>query len=164
MSTGCRGKPAANKHRMNTELSSFAARLRELISRPRSAIGDSQFNGLALELFALQFQNNFAYRKICEVRKLTPQVVEHWTQISAVPSAAFKELELTSLAPDERTAAFHSSGTTEQKPSRHFHNAASLAVYETSLWPWFVTNVQPDLKSEISNFNLVILTPPPAQV
>jgi Acyl-protein synthetase, LuxE len=54
-----------------------------------------------------------------------------------VPTAAFKELELTSLAPEECTAVFHSSGTTEQKPSRHFHNAESLSVYEASLWKWF---------------------------
>jgi hypothetical protein len=54
-----------------------------------------------------------------------------------VPTAAFKELELTSLTPEERTAVFHSSGTTEQKPSRHFHNDESLRVYEVSLWNWF---------------------------
>ena len=137
---------------MNQELSSFAARLRELISAgddvrsfhsiatggfnnepPHVGSYFENFNELALELFALQFKHNSAYRKICEARKLTPQVVEHWTQIPAVPTAAFKELELTSLAPDERTAVFHSSGTTEQKPSRHFHNAESLAVYEASL-------------------------------
>ena len=48
---------------------------------------------LALELFSLQFQHNPVYRKICEVRKLTPQSIEHWTQIPAVPTSAFKELE-----------------------------------------------------------------------
>ncbi|MGH7990655.1 MAG: hypothetical protein ACREDS_10775, partial [Limisphaerales bacterium] len=95
---------------MNQELLNFAARLRELISNRQSAIGNRQFYDLALELFALQFQNNPAYRKICEARKLTPQVVEHWTQISFVPTSAFKEFELTSLAPDERAAVFHSSG------------------------------------------------------
>jgi hypothetical protein len=117
-----------NKHRMNKELSNFAAHLRELISNRRSAIGNQQFNEFALELFKLQFANNFAYQKICEARKLTPQTVGHWTQIPFVPTAAFKELELTSLAPDERTAVFHSSGTSEQKPSRHFHSAESLAL------------------------------------
>jgi len=70
---------------------------------------------------------------------------------------------LTSLAPAERTAVFHSSGTTEQRPSRHFHNAESLAVYEASLWPQFCTSVLPDLKSQISDFKLAILTPPPSQ-
>src|SRR5208283_2595810 len=95
------------------------------------------FDALALELFALQFKHNAAYRKICAARGLTPEVVEHWTQIPAVPASAFKELELTCLAPNERTAVFHSSGTMEQKPGRHFHNAESLAVYEASLWTWF---------------------------
>jgi Acyl-protein synthetase, LuxE len=137
MVAGCGGKPAMNKHRMNKELSSFAARLRGLIANEQSAIGNQQFSELALELFALQFEHNAVYRKICEARGLTPRVVEHWTQIPAVPASAFKELELSCIPPDERTAVFHSSGTTEQKPSRHFHNAESLAVYEASLGKWF---------------------------
>ena len=122
---------------MNKELSSFAARLRGLIASSQPAIGESQFNELALDLFALQFKNNLAYQKICAARKLTPQIIEHWTQIPAVPTAAFKESELTSLAPDERSALFHSSGTTGQKPSLYFHSAESLAIYEASLWKWF---------------------------
>ena len=157
---GCRGKPATNKHRMNPELSRFAARLRDLIANPQSAVRNPQFSGLALELFALQFQHNPAYRKICEARKLTPATVEHWTQIPAVPTAAFKELELTSLAPGERTAVFHSSGTTAQKPSRHFHSAESLAVYEASLWTWFRQNCG----LRIAECGLVVLTPPPSLV
>ena len=98
---------------------------------------DNEFNELALELFELQFRYNSVYQKICKTRGLTSEVVEHWTRIPAVPTAAFKELELTCLAPSECTTVFHSSGTTEQRPSRHFHNAESLAVYETSLWKWF---------------------------
>jgi hypothetical protein len=138
---GCRGKPATNKHRLSKELSNYATRLRELIRQHEFFAGDqslhSQFDALALELFALQFANNPAYRKICEARQLTPQNVSHWTQIPAVPTTAFKELELTSIPEEERTTVFYSSGTTEQKPSRHFHCAESLAVYEASLWKWF---------------------------
>jgi hypothetical protein len=139
---------------MHPELSRFAARLRELISNSQRAISDAQFSELALELFALQFKYNSAYQKICAARQLTPPAVEHWTQIPAVPTAAFKELELTSLAPDERTAVFHSSGTTEQKPSRHFHSAESLALYEASLWKWFELHFGGDGE-------LVFLTPNP---
>ena len=119
---------------MNPELSHFAARLRGSI-----AIGfqNESFDALALELFALQFQNNPAYRKTCEAHKLSPQGVGHWTQIPAAPAAAFKELELTAIPAGERTAVFHSSGTTGQKPGRHFHNAESLALYEASSWNWF---------------------------
>ena len=115
----------------------------------------------------LQFQCNLAYRKICEARNLTPATVKDWTQIPAVPTGAFKELELTSLAPDERTTVFHSSGTTEQKPSRHFHSAESLAVYEASLWWHFqfaIANLQSPDKLAIGNWQLAILTPPPEQV
>jgi hypothetical protein len=148
----------ANKHRMNKELFSFATCLRELIHQHKFLADEQklhrQFDSLALELFALQFQNNFAYQKICEARGRTPKVVEHWTQIPAVPTAAFKELELTCLAQNERTAVFYSSGTTEQKPSRHFHNAESLALYETSLWSWFHFHFGADGQ-------LIFLTPSP---
>ncbi|MGA2280712.1 MAG: hypothetical protein ABSG80_10470 [Verrucomicrobiota bacterium] len=190
---------------MTNELSNFAARLREIIlsegrvprgsdselrtpnSELRNRDGGSynsplrDFISLALELFALQFKYNAAYRKICEARGFTPKVIEHWTQIPAVPTATFKELELTCLAPTERTAVFHSSGTVEQKPSRHFHNAESLAVYEASLWSWFQANVAIGAPSTVSanfqagivradseigaplakQFQFVILTPPP---
>ncbi len=67
-----------------------------------------------------------------------------------MPTSAFKELELTSLAPEERTAVFHSSGTTEQIPSRHFHNAESLLVYEASLWECFGKQ---NLESGIQNLD-----------
>jgi len=163
MCFGCRGKPAMNKHRMNKELSSYAARLRGLIANWQSAIGSRQFSELALELFALQFTNNTAYRKICKARGLTPEVVEHWTQIPFVPTSAFKELELSCIPPEERTAIFHSSGTTEQKPSRHFHSAESLAVYEASLLTWFEQNIF-DSRFTIHDSRLVCLTPPPELV
>jgi hypothetical protein len=159
---------------MNKELSSFAARLRDFILSegrvprvPDLKIrnGDSwnsslrDFDSLALELFALQFENNADYRKICEARGLTPKVIEHWTQIPAVPTSAFKELELSCIPSEERTAVFHSSGTTEQKPSRHFHCAESLAVYEASLWTWF----EKKCGVQSAECGVIILTPTPEQ-
>jgi len=152
---------------MNTELSSFATRLRELIHQHKFLAGEQElhqnFNSTALELFTLQFKHNSAYRKICDARKLTPQLVEHWKQIPVVPTAAFKELELTCLPPNARTVIFHSSGTTGHKPSRHFHNAESLAVYEASVWKWFQQNVLADSQFTIHDSRPVFLTPPPAQ-
>jgi hypothetical protein len=182
-----------NKNRMTIELSNFAAQLREAIQgrdaalrRPVGAARrpylEPEFDSLALELFALQFKHNAAYRKICEARGLTPGIVEHWTQIPAVPTSAFKELDLTCLEAVERTTVFHSSGTTEQRPSRHFHCLESLAVYEASLWVWFRHHLLSDkLKLELQrgqrtvgvqasacgcgdeDFGLLILTPPAAQ-
>ena len=146
---------------MNPELSRFATRLRERISDGRWSIADLPFAALALKLFTLQFKYNFTYRKICVARNRTPQTIEDWTQIPAVPTSVFKELELTSLAPEERTTIFHSSGTTEHKPSRHFHSAESLAVYEASLWSWFEKSLLSNSKLNTQNPELICLTPPP---
>lgn len=159
---------------MTSELSIFAARLREHIGfcaeefSRTDAVHDSawvqhadaEFNGLAIMLFTLQFKHNQPYRIICEARGVTPDALTHWTQIPTVPTAAFKELELTSLRPEQRSQVFHSSGTTEQRPSRHFHSAESLAVYEASLWPWLKEN----LRFTNDDLRLLSLTPPPRHV
>jgi hypothetical protein len=141
---------------MIAKLSNFAARLGHVSSQVED---DDAFNEIALELFALQFKHNPAYQKICAARDVDPRDVRDWTQIPFVPTAAFKELELTSIPSEERTAVFHSSGTTEQKPSSHFHCAASLEVYEASLWKSFETNVLSKHK-----FDLIVLTPPAKSV
>lgn len=133
---------------MTSELSTYAARLREhiaiwseelstpLVCTDRSLHDDIEFKALALMLFTLQYHHNDAYQKLCRARGIAPDDVNDWTQIPPVPAAAFKELDMTCLPPDERSRVFHSSGTTEQRPSRHFHNAISLGLYEASLWSW----------------------------
>jgi hypothetical protein len=154
---------------MMSELSIFAARVADFIAicagelssehhgNPDfQAHADAEFNGMALMLFTLQFQHNPAYRKFCEARKISPEAVTHWNQIPAVPTSAFKELEISCLPPEKRTRVFHSSGTTAQQSSRHFHSPESLAVYEASLLTWFRFHVQPGR-------HLAILTPPPSQ-
>jgi hypothetical protein len=147
-----------NKHRLNHNLVTFAARLRQILERPafisREQPWPASFESLALELFALQFDGNPAYRKICQSRRQTPDTVEHWTQIPHVSTSVFKELDLSCLLPEERTTVFHSSGTTNQRPGRHFHGPASLAVYAASLWRWF----QPHFRCENE---FLFLTPDP---
>ncbi len=147
---------------MTTELSNFAARLRDFIHYPE--VPSATFDEMALELFALQFEHNAPYRRLCVARGASPRSVIHWTEVPAVPTAAFKELELTCLPVPERTNVFHSSGTTEQRPSRHFHCAESLAVYEASLLSWFERHLAPDFGFRTSDFDFAVLTPPPAQV
>lgn len=158
---------------MTSELSIFAARLRAFMdisladytcleaadAQVLAQHADAEFNGLALVLFALQFARNQPYRKLCEARGVTPNLLAHWSQIPAVPTSAFKELELTCLSPGQRTRVFHSSGTTTQRPSRHVHNAESLEVYEASLWAW----LQQNLPIAIPDWRLLCLTPPEEQ-
>jgi hypothetical protein len=148
---------------------------------------DAEFNRLALELFALQFENVAIYRHLCRARSATPTTVTGWKEIPTVPTKAFKEFELSSLTPSERTHVFYSSGTTGQKTSRHFHNRRSLAIYEESLRLWFERQVLPEhyaridladqsvacsvepLSHQVKSgpreglFSLVALVPPPEQ-
>jgi hypothetical protein len=130
-------KPLSNLER-------FAARLRgnmvlSVSAGPTKALpsNEDEFNRLALELFALQFDHNPVYRRISEQQGISPRSIVHWSDIPAVPAAAFKELELSCIPASERTTVFFSSGTTEHRQSRHFHNKESLKVYEASLLTWF---------------------------
>ena len=143
---------------MTLKLSDFAARLRQMI---QSGFVPGEFGALALESFDLQFAHNPAYRRLCEARGVSPDTITDWLEIPAVPTSAFKELELSCLPAASRTTVFHSSGTTEHRPSRHFHNAESLVLYDTSLWPSFKRHVMPESGSLICDLRL--LTPPPAQ-
>ena len=137
---------------MNTELINFAARAGRVILQD-----DGAFDRHALELFALQFQFNLPYRRLAEAKGVTPSTVQHWTDVPFVPAAAFKEMEVSCIPEEERTVVFHSSGTTDRMPSRHFHCRDSLALYEKSLWTAFEENVAGLSK----DYDLVVLAPPP---
>ena len=149
------------------ELTSRFREFMDSCSQDAVTCHEFQFDRFALELFSLQFNRNAAYRIFCEARNATPSTVSHWAEIPAVPAAAFKDLDLTSLSDREYTTVFHSSGTTGQKPSRHFHNAQSLALYETSLLSGFFSaafpGAQPSQAPGNTRWHLGILTPPPFQ-
>jgi Acyl-protein synthetase, LuxE len=162
-------QPLEVQNRMSdsTTFADYAAQLRDFIRRHSAANENDlspevEFNRLALGLFALQFTHNAPYRQFCHARKVTPRTIENWTKIPALPAVGFKELEMTSLAPTERTCVFHSSGTTGQTPGRHFHNAESLALYEASLLPWFAEHLLPEMKT-VAKANFLALTPTPTQ-
>ncbi|MCP5517119.1 MAG: long-chain fatty acid--CoA ligase [Verrucomicrobiales bacterium] len=123
---------------------------------------DAAFNELALDLFRLQFDAIPVYRRLCEARGRTPDVVTGWHEIPTVPTRSFKDQAWTSLAETEHTRVFHSSGTTFDRPSRHHHNAASLAVYEASLTRWFARHLRPDA-GEGADPRLLALTPSPGE-
>lgn len=127
----------------------------------RPASTDEAFNRLALDLFGLQYAQVLPYRRFCEARGVSPLTVPHWSQLPAVPTPAFKELDLTSLDPDRRPRVFRSSGTSAQRPSRHYHDSESLGFYEASLLPWFRLHLLPDARQDL---RFLALTPPPDQV
>jgi len=150
----------------DNSLTDFAARLRRQML-DRALIPDPMFESLALELYRGQFAANGPYRRIAEARGARPEAVHRWQDIPAVPTIAFKDLDVSCLPAWEQTAVFHSSGTTSHRPSRHFHHPGSLHLYETSALTWFTEKVlNPDkgiAKPGSGDWSLAILTPPPLQ-
>jgi len=177
-------QPGENKNRMKWDNfpEAFAARLREYVlcqvalldsggkgatdlekssePSPNTALPKDQnrraaeFNNLAMDLFRFQVDRNGAYRELCQARGIAGRTIAHWREIPAVPAASFKDFEFSSIPPGERNRVFFSSCTTEQRPSRHFHNHNSLALYRDSLVPWFSRHFPPGLLESSRKFSM----------
>ena len=153
-------------------ISQFEARLREFFhssaSYTRNSDRETRFQKLALDLFQFQFASNDAYRDLCSGRGADLAQVTNWKQIPAAPASALKELELSCLPAVERTRVFYSSGTTRERPSRHFHNDRSLALYESSAASWFGERfglfTAANAEVPTSPFTMIFLTPQPSAV
>lgn len=153
--SGSRSEPASAPDPSALEaLEGFARRLSDAIA---SGWDGADFGERALELHRLQVAANPVYRRLAAAAGEPAD----WTAIPAVPTTAFKELELTSVPPGDRVAVFHSSGTTGQSPSRHFHGRASLALYERSLLAGFAPLAR---TAQGAPFRYLSLTPPASRV
>jgi hypothetical protein len=145
---------AYNALAMGNPLDAIAERVKRFIVSP----SPGGFEPLALEVFAFQFQRNLPYRNYCLRKDKTPDTVSRWSEIPAVPTGAFKELELTSLEPGKKPEAiFRTSGTTQGsgKPGRHL--VADLSVYEAAILPNFADHLLPDK----ARLRMMILTGSP---
>lgn len=105
--------------------------------------GEAEFDRLALELFADQYEHNSAYRRYCRSRRTDPGRVSTWTQIPPVPLSAFKELTLACGPAEDSAAVFMTSGSTD--PSRRGRNHhPHLRLYDASLRRNFARCFLPD--------------------
>jgi len=122
---------------------------------------DARFDALARDLFAHQFARCTPYRRFCEGRGRTPEGIQSWRDIPAVPTGAFKEVALRSFPAEREVHVFRSSGTaTEKRGEAHLD---TLALYEASLLPSFRRGVLPDLAPG-ARTRVRVLAPPPAEV
>lgn len=119
--------------------------------------GEGAFESLALEIFKHQFDLNGPYRAYCKTLKCTPDQVKRWEDIPAVPVKAFKSDDLCTFNPALAAAIFHSSGTTENRPSRHF--IKDLSFYEASLRFSF----EREMLHDNAALPFMVLTPPPSE-
>ncbi len=93
---------------------------------------ETAFNGLALELFAYQFENNQPFRRFSMQRERTPRTARSWRDIPAVPIDAFKDLTLSCCDPEAAARTFMTSGTTK-RGARGMSHHPTLAVYDASM-------------------------------
>jgi hypothetical protein len=115
------------------------------IQRGISAPADEEgFRRLALAVFEYQFAENEPYRRFCERRNATPDVVSGWREIPAVPAAAFKEASLICGGADVAEAVFRTSGTSQGRGRRGAHYVRDLQLYEASALPNFAAHLLPD--------------------
>jgi hypothetical protein len=119
--------------------------LRALMQRSAtSPLSDDDFNSLALRVFRHQFTLNIAYRRYCERRQHTPDAVEHWSRVPALPTAAFKEVQLVAGNAGAAVLAFKTSGTTRGTEQRGVHYILDSTLYDASLISTFASYVLPD--------------------
>jgi anaerobic magnesium-protoporphyrin IX monomethyl ester cyclase len=85
----------------------------EYVLRGMENNNEERFNELALREFELQFHTIEPYRKYCRKKGATPQSVERWQQIPAVPSVAFKKFIIASFPVEKAEHAYFTSGTTD---------------------------------------------------
>ena len=110
-------------------------RVLDWIREPRWSYSEKRFEELALELFAFQFEHCEIYRRFCEARGQAPGDVKTWRQIPAVPTSAFKEVELRCFPADDTVHRFRTSGTSTDVRGTLYLD--TLELYEASLLPTF---------------------------
>ncbi len=127
----------------------------------RAPVEGEEFERLALRAFEYQFAENGPYRRFCERRAGTPDRVARWSEIPAIPTAAFKAAALVCGDAAEAEIVFRTSGTTTQGPEgRGAHYVRDLSLYAASALP----NVQAHLLPDGARLRFLILGPSPAEV
>ena len=103
---------------------------------------DAEFNALAMRVFAHNVETVPAYAGYVRARGRGPESIGHWTEIPAVPTAAFKELALRDGTCDVERV-FRTSGTTRGPERRGEHHVCDLGLYRASLRATFEAYVLP---------------------
>ncbi|MBK7883056.1 MAG: acyl transferase [Chitinophagaceae bacterium] len=80
---------------------------------------EHNFNELALSVFKFQYEHNKIYGQYCDLLKIKPSRVQHFTQIPFLPIQFFKTHKVTATS-FEPQVVFESSGTTLSINSKHY--------------------------------------------
>lgn len=117
--------------------------LRALSDRVREAIRaweaapepwpEARFAELALEAFRLQHRHVRPYRLYCRRRGIEPGSVQDWRRIPAVPTAAFRVVDLVPEGAGAAPLTFRTSGTSRGEEHRGRHVVLDPGLYRASV-------------------------------
>lgn len=98
------------------------------------AASSDNFNGLAIELFRFQYENNSIYQQYCNAIKIDVTAVDSIQKIPFLPISFFKTHKVKTTGFNTDTV-FESSGTTNSVNSKHYIKA--IDVYRQSFTTCF---------------------------
>ncbi len=126
---------------------------------------DADFDTLAARVFRHQFEYNRTYRSFCERHGVTPATCAGWEDVPAVPTMAFKHVDLMSVE-GEAEAVFRTSGTTRGAASRGRHFVPRLSLYRAALIEPFRTHLMGGWADDVGagRMRFVSLIPPVTQL
>jgi hypothetical protein len=112
---------------------SLEAEVLRFLSEPAK----ERFESLALSIFYHQRRENPVYAKYCDFLG-TPERIDSWKRIPAIPQIAFKRAEIRSFPAQQSEMEFRTSGTTGEGYGKHLF--PSLRLYEAAVqrgWDYF---------------------------
>jgi len=122
---------------------------------------DTRFDDLARQLFQFQFAHCPPYERFCRARGTTPESVDSWRQIPAVPTGAFKEMPLRCFGEEQTLHTFRTSGTSLSR--RGELHLDTLEIYQASLLAAIRRFLFPDLASG-QRMEIRVLAPSPQEL
>jgi len=102
----------------------------EILTSIFSIENESDFNEVALKVFAFQFKNNLVYRDYVSKLFINPNLITDYRHIPFLPIEFFKSKDIVCGNIDNESVCFTSSGTTGQVTSKHWVN--DISIYERS--------------------------------
>jgi len=117
---------------------------------------DGPFNDLAEQIFQYQFEHNRPYRQFCLLQNKSPNQINRWEEIPALPVTAFKFVDVVCQPIEKAVRIFHSSGTTKGgQDKRSRHAVFDLEIAQAAILSHFKRHVL----NQDNKMRLCILTP-----
>ncbi|MFZ5640789.1 MAG: hypothetical protein ACOY4Q_08860 [Bacillota bacterium] len=149
----------AEKYSVNGEfVKELDEEIRAFIEEGVDHHDEERFNRLALKEFEFQFHANNIYREYCEKQGVTPDTVNNWWEIPAIPTKAFKQQVIASFPLQEAELALLTSGTSDPNMrGKIYRDKSSLDMILRSNYLLTKAYLFPD----VEKMRILLLVPSP---